>query len=386
MLGVGFVNECQINAYTKNYPLSLCFPCGNVQTKARRLFAAYFAILRAVIFTWKIRMILGIFNNKGGVGKTTYLYHLAHTIAAKGKQVLLVDGDPQCNLTAYSLSDANIERSWHAERGNSIYLALEPLHQSLGDIRDRKPLQPNTSNYPNLWLIPGDPELSNFEDTLGDTWNRAKGGSHSDLRKQSGFFRFVSAAAEKVSADITFVDLGPNLGPLNRTALTSCDYFIVPISPDLFSIRGTQNLGNKLVTWRREWDQIRTAGADSGIDLPNGAPKFLGYVRQQHNVRDNESGMTRGWSIFGTQVESAIQTNIVDKLAPLNQVMSWQDPSFDLGSIPNLHSLIPYSQQARMPVFDCTAHQGLRGAHIAKARNSRSLYDAMAETLIEIID
>jgi chromosome partitioning protein len=330
-------------------------------------------------------LILGIFNNKGGVGKTTYLYHLAHTISARGKTVLLVDGDPQCNLTAYSLKDADIERSWQSERGNSIYLALEPLHQSMGDIRDRKPTQPNSTRYPGLWLIPGDPELSNFEDTLGDTWNRAKGGSLADLRKQSGFYRYVTSAAAKVSADITLIDLGPNLGPLNRTALTSCDYFIVPIAPDLFSIRGTRNLGNKLVTWRREWDQIRAAGSDSGIELPNGSPKFLGYVRQQHNVRDNETGMTQGWRIFGSQVEQSIQANIVDKLRPLDQVMEWSEPGFDLGSIPNLHSLVPYSQQARLPIFDCTGKNGLKGAHIAKARDSRDLYNVMTDTLIGIM-
>lgn len=329
-------------------------------------------------------MIIGIFNNKGGVGKTTYLYHLAHNIAGKGKTVLLVDGDPQCNLTAYALQDASIERAWHPERGNSLFLALEPLHESMGDIRDRKPLQPDEENYPNLWLVPGDPELSKFEDTLGDSWNRARGGNAADLRKQSGFFRFVKSASAKVKADMTFVDLGPNLGPFNRTALTSCDYFITPVAPDLFSIRGTQNLGNKLVSWRSEWDQISLAGKDSGIDLPNGAPKFLGYIRQQHNVRNNEEGMTQGWNIFGQQVDSAIRANIVDKLKPLGQVLTWTDNSYNLESIPNFHSLIPYSQQARKPIFDCTSADGLRGAHIAKAAGTRALFDQMANTLIAL--
>lgn len=330
-------------------------------------------------------MIIGIFNNKGGVGKTTYLYHLAHNIASKGTKVLLIDGDPQCNLTAYALQDAAIERAWHSERGNSLFLALEPLHESMGDIRDRKPSQPNEARYPNLWLVPGDPELSKFEDTLGDTWNRAKGGNAADLRKQSGFFRFANAASSKVQADMTFVDLGPNLGPFNRTALTSCDYFIIPVSPDLFSIRGTLNLGKKLVNWRQEWDQIRSAGAGSGVDLPNGAPVFLGYVRQQHNVRNNEEGMTKGWNIFGQQIEGAIQENIVARLRPLDQVITWMDHSYCLENIPNLHSLVPYSQDARKPIFDCTSADGLRGAHIAKAAGSRELFDQMANTLIELL-
>jgi chromosome partitioning protein len=324
--------------------------------------------------------ILGIFNNKGGVGKTTYLYHLAHCLSANGKRVLLVDGDPQCNLTAYALTDKAIERAWNPMRGNSLYLALEQLHQGLGDFQYKKPSQSNKA-YPNLWLVPGDPEVSQFEDTLGDTWNRAKGGSPPDLRKQSGFFRFIRAAAEKVEADITFVDLGPNLGPLNRTALTSCDYFMVPVSADLFSIRGTQNLGNKLVIWRKEWDQVRAASEGSGIDLPNGAPKFLGYVRQQHNMRNNEAEMTKGWSIFGQRVEAAIQENIVSKLRPLGQVIDWKDNNHDLGNIPNLHSLVPYSQEARKPIFDCASQEGVRGAHLAKARDTKKLFAPMADTL-----
>ncbi len=330
-------------------------------------------------------MILGIFNNKGGVGKTTYLYHLAHMLAQHGKTVLMVDGDPQCNLTAYALSDNHITRSWADDRGNSLYLALEPLHEQMGDIRDRKPLQPNVNTYPNLWLVPGDPKLSEFEDSLGDSWTRAKGGRNADVRMQTGFYRYVKSAREKIGAEITLIDLGPNLGPLNRTALTSCDHFIVPVAPDLFSIRGTQNLGVKLVSWRREWEQIRAASIDSGIELPKGAPMFLGYVRQQHNSRNTEAGMTKGWAIFGDPMEKAISTNIVKKLRPTGQVMEWEDGGYDLGSIPNLHSLVPYSQSARKPIFDCNGQDGLRGAHLAKAIQSGELYRGMVNTLIDLI-
>ncbi len=326
-------------------------------------------------------MIIGIFNNKGGVGKTTYLYHVAHEVASRGKKVLLVDADPQCNLTAYCLTDSAIEQAWTQEHGNSLFLGIQPLHESMGDIRAPEPVQFNPG-YPNLFLIPGDPALSDFEDTLGDTWNRARGGSVSDLRKQTGIFRFIKAAAEKVGAEITFLDLGPNLGPLNRTALTSCDCFLVPVSPDLFSIRGTQNLGRKLKGWRNEWDIIRAAGADSGIDMPYGAPKFVGYVRQQHNTRNNEEGTTRGWQIFGARVSEAVRQNIIGLLEPLDQVVNWQGGGHDLGSIPNLHSLVPYSQEARKPIFDCNGADGLRGAHLAKAKETRELFDHMTAAIL----
>lgn len=61
-------------------------------------------------------MILSIFNNKGGVGKTTCLYHIANILSEKYK-VLMVDCDSQCNLTAYTLSDNEITKAWDEKRG-----------------------------------------------------------------------------------------------------------------------------------------------------------------------------------------------------------------------------------------------------------------------------
>ena len=200
---------------------------------------------------------ISLFNNKGGVGKTTFLYHLAHRLSDAGHRVLMVDCDSQCNLSAYALDDRAIERAW-AEGGNSIYRAIEPVDRTIGDIRNRAPTQLNEQ----LFLIPGDLLLSNFEDRLGDTWNGAKGGNEAALRAQSAIFRAIQNAAEKAEAEIVFIDLGPNLGALNRAALGGSDYVIVPIAPDLFSIRGTENLGSKLETWRREWDQCNRLSED----------------------------------------------------------------------------------------------------------------------------
>ncbi len=111
---------------------------------------------------------------------------------------------------------------------------------------------------------------------------------------------------------------------------THSDYFIVPMSPDLFSIRGTMNLGQKLATWRKEWDQCNEASSDD-LDLPKGAPVFLEYVMQQHNIRNNVDGMTRSWSIFGNQIESAVKENIINALNPVGQVHNWGDNNWNSG-------------------------------------------------------
>lgn len=327
--------------------------------------------------------IISIFNNKGGVGKTTYMYHIAHLLAREEKTVLMVDLDSQCNLSAYALSDLELERSWRTERGNSIWNAIERVYEGLGDIRQRQPSLVRTE-YPNLHIIPGDVLLSNFEDSLGDTWSSAKGGSAPALRVQSAIYRYIKWAADKVNAEVVMLDLGPNLGALNRAVLAASDYFIVPMSPDLFSIRGTKNLGRKLEIWRREWDQCN-ASSNSTVDLPKGAPIFLGYVMQQHNVRRNSEGMTRGWSIFGSQIESAVKENIIDILNPLGQVHDWGDNNWNIGQIPNLHSLVPYSLEAKKPVFDCTSTDGLNGAHITTARNSTQHFQPIVSKLMGIL-
>jgi chromosome partitioning protein len=325
--------------------------------------------------------IISMFNNKGGVGKTTFLFHVAHVLAQSGRRVLMVDCDSQCNLTAYTLQDMAIERAWE-EAGNSIYRAIEPVARGIGDIRNRAA----SHIRENLFLFPGDLLLSDFEDLLGDTWNAAKGGSEPAVRAQAAIYRAILQASEKSAAEVVLVDLGPNLGSLNRAVLGGSDYVIVPVAPDLFSIRGTENLGSKLAKWRKEWDQCNDAWSGS-FPIPKGSPRFLGYVMQQHNIRSNASGMTQGWQIFGNRLESAIKTHIVDKLAPLGQVVnSERSASFSLGKIPNLHSLIPYSLEARKPVFYCTSSDGLRGAHIQSARQSKALFQPIATAIVNVLN
>lgn len=332
--------------------------------------------------------VISVFNNKGGVGKTTYLFHVAHLLAGQGKRILLVDLDSQCNLSTYCLSDEVMNAAWSVD-GCSIYRVVEPIYRGLGDFRELMPVGFNP-DYPTLYLTPGDIALSNFEDRLGDSWNAALGGSEPDIRVQSALHRYIRWASNEIDADLVLVDLGPNLGALNRAVLGSSDYFIIPMSPDLFSIRGTENLGNKLLNWNNGWRQCRQAWEERGngvIEIPSGAPKFVGYVKQQHNIRDNEAGMTRGWQIFGNQVEGAIQENIIDKLAARDQVFQWQgeELNWHLGNIPNLHSLVPYSLHAKKPVFDCTGRDGLVGAHVARARESRDHYEGIVNRILQVI-
>ena len=322
--------------------------------------------------------ILSIFNNKGGVGKTTYMYHVAHLLARRGKRTLMVDCDSQCNLTSYCLSDEQIEVAW-GNSGNSIFKVIEPVYEGIGDFNQSEPL----TLEDNLFLVPGDLNLSLYEDRLGDTWNSAKGGSRPDIRIQTAIFRYINWCIDSQNIDVVLIDLGPNLGALNRALLGGSDYFITPLAADLFSLQGTQNLGNKLTFWADEWTQVKIAYNGNDLQLPNGKPKFLGYVLQQHNIRNNAAGMTKGWQIFANQITPTIQSNIIDRLIPIGQVEIRVD--YNLGQIPNLHSLIPYSLNARKPVFDCTNRDGLNGEHITSARESTNHFTGIVDIIESVI-
>ena len=127
------------------------------------------------------------FNNKGGVGKTTVINHLGYALEKKGKKVLFVDADPQCNLTAYNLTDPQIDAIWNGK--TSIYNVVEPLVGGIGDINTA--IVPHRMPSRNIWLLPGDILLSDFEQFLSERWVEVLAGREAGFRVTSGIYRWI---------------------------------------------------------------------------------------------------------------------------------------------------------------------------------------------------
>src|ERR1035441_222533 len=122
--------------------------------------------------------VVTFFNNKGGVAKTTLVYHLAWMLRELGLSVVAVDLDPQANLTASFLNDDSVEKLWSRPRRLSVYGALEPLFGGTGGIAD-----PHVEEIaPNLGLVPGDVLLSGTEQELSLAWATSLGGGISAIR------------------------------------------------------------------------------------------------------------------------------------------------------------------------------------------------------------
>lgn len=144
---------------------------------------------------------IALFNNKGGVGKTTLVYHLAHMYQRQGQRVLVVDLDPQSNLTSSFLDEEDLSFLWDEyeptfpDRQESLFSrfdlggvwtiaqAVEPIIRGKGDIRSVDPLE----MAENLWLVPGDLELSRFEDELSTNWTKGFGGGRKGAAHHVGF-------------------------------------------------------------------------------------------------------------------------------------------------------------------------------------------------------
>ena len=299
--------------------------------------------------------VVALFNNKGGVGKTTLLYHLAWMLHELGVRVLAVDLDPQANLTSAFLDDDMVEQLWSDTRRRTIYGAIAPLLEGEGGVADAYIHEVEDG----LGVVPGDLLLSKTEQELATAWPNAGDGNPRAFRVLGAFSTVARGAAQAIGAEVVLVDVGPNLGALNRSALLACDDVIVPLAPDLYSLQGLRNLGPTLQTWRQEW-LARVPRAPSGFEVPNGSMQPAGYVVLQHGVRlDRVVGAYDRWL---RRVPGEYRVSVLGTVSDDPLLEAADDPHC-LGLVKHYHSLVPMAQEARRPVFLLRSMDGAIGAH-----------------------
>ena len=212
--------------------------------------------------------VLTFFNNKSGVGKTSLVYHLAWMYAGLGLNVVAADLDPQANLTGMFLDEERLESLW-AESGPrcTVYGALQPLLEGTGDVRSPHLERPEEG----LSLIVGDIKLSSAEEELSSQWPACLDRQPRAFRVISALWRIMQRAANESDARIILVDVGPNLGALNRAVLVATDYVVVPLAADLYSLQGLRNLGPTLRSWRSEWEERYGRNPLPDLSYPQGS-------------------------------------------------------------------------------------------------------------------
>ena len=227
---------------------------------------------------------VAFFNNKGGVGKTSLVYHLAWMFAEQGRRVIAADLDPQANLSGMFLTEEAMEEMSGDPARKTINDDIAPLFDGTGDIASEPHVEEVSER---IGLLTGDLGLSRQEDDLSSQWPLCLDGNPRAFRVITAFARLICRAGTQVEADLALVDVGPNLGALNRASLVACDYVIIPLAPDLFSLQGLRNVGPALRTWREAWSERRAKKpGDLELDLPQGSMQPAGYVIMRHSVRN----------------------------------------------------------------------------------------------------
>lgn len=307
--------------------------------------------------------IIAFFNNKGGVGKTSLVYHLAWMYADFGERVLAVDLDPQANLTAAFLEEDRLEELWpEGESTDTVYGALVPLVEGTGDIREPhvEVIRREAALFDHLGLVVGDLSLSRYEDQLSENWPKAMDGDVRAFRVLSAFWRLIQAGARRHEASVVLVDLGPNLGAMNRGALISSDAVVVPLSPDLFSLQGLRNLGPTLRTWRRQWGERRERNPNRSLEIPEARMLPLGYIVLQHSVRLDRP--VKAYDRWIRRIPSIYRQFVLDEGA--GDDVSVEDDPQCLALLKHYRSLMPLAQEARKPMFHLKPADGAIGAHV----------------------
>jgi cellulose biosynthesis protein BcsQ len=296
-----------------------------------------------------------------------------------GLRTLAVDLDPQANLTAAFLDEDSLEWLWEGSGATTIYRCVQPLLE-VGDLRSPDLV----SVTPSLALLPGDLGLAGFEDELAAQWSKSLGDAelYRAFRVLTALWHAAQDAARQMAAGIVLLDVGPNLGPLNRAALVASDFVVVPLAGDLFSIQGLRNLGPTLRAWRSGWEKRRANWKDPRLDLPAGAMKPVGYVVQQHEVRLNRP--VKAYTRWLDRVPAEYRRSVLDLpdggLVP--PVLG--DPEC-LAMLKHFRSLMPMAQEARRPVFLLRPADGAVGSHAVAVQSAYQDFSAFSRTLLDRI-
>ena len=323
--------------------------------------------------------VLTFFNNKSGVGKTSLVYHAAWMLSELDRTVLVVDLDPQANLTAAFLDEDALAELWDgraSSSGGTIHQCVAPLAQ-VGDVRAPEPRRPSD----RLYLLPGDLALSGFEDLLSTEWPNCLGSTnlYRAFRVITAFWQVVQAGARESGADIVLIDVGPSLGAINRSALIATDYVVVPLAADLFSRQGLRNLGPTLRRWRGDWKKRRDNWGAPDFPLPAGDMQPIGYLIQQHGVR--LSRPVRACDRWVKQMPAEYSRNVLGDETSAT-ASDPQDDEHCIATVKHYRGLVPLARAARKPIFSLSAGDGALGSHAAAARGAFHDFRTLVESML----
>jgi cellulose biosynthesis protein BcsQ len=279
------------------------------------------------------------------------------------------------------LDEDTLENLWpDAEHPDTILGSLRPIIRGIGDLKEPHLQLVNSAPSwfsPDISLLVGDLGLSAFEDKLSASWPLCNDRDESAFRVITAFHRMITSASRQACADVALVDVGPNLGAINRAALIAADHVIIPLAPDLFSMQGLRNLGPTLRRWRTEWRERLPKNPAQDLSLPAGTMNPAGYVFMQHFAKDRRP--VKAFDRWMQRIPREYRVSVLDELDD-SPVQVDADPHC-LAKLKHYRSLMPMAMEARRPMFALKPADGAIGAHTYAVQECRKDFQQLAEKI-----
>ena len=323
---------------------------------------------------------IALFNHKGGVSKTTTTFHLGWQLASMGKRVILVDADPQSNLTGLVLGyrgPSELEDLYDEEPDRNIKSGLAPAFESMPIPIKAVKCFP-VAGRSDLFLMPGHIGLSEYEVTLGIAQELS--GSIQTLQNLPGSIsRLLTDTAKEINADYIIIDMNPSLSSLNQNLLMTSHYFVVPTTPDYYSVMAIDSLTKVIPNWHH-WSrraQRLPVLKNATYPFPEIIPKFIGTIIQ--NYRPRRGRPAKGFQQWIDQINAKVSNQLFPALYEVELTLPadvYQKVGMDdycLATIPDFNSLIAKSQETQTPIYDLTDEQiGQSGRVLEQTKTSQA--------------
>jgi len=350
---------------------------------------------------------ISVFNNKGGVGKTTLSFHLAHALAQMGHSTLIIDLDPQCNLTILSMDEEQLHRIWLAEddfvddfksakdklsandfealisETRSIHFLLKPAEDGISDIGR---LSPPLHLATNLALIPGRLSMHQYEDKIASRWSDVYQGDPLAVRTITNPREIAEAYAKQYGFEFVIMDTSPSLGVLNKVIISTTDGFVIPCMPDMFSLYGIRNIGNALAGWKKQFDTIfHLLSDEKRKSFPVNFVQLLGFTI--YNAK-KYTGVTP-WDLaiahynYAMAIPDAIEKYIQPEIRRKVSHNLLVQPIGDT-AIMHTHNTLPtMAQRYHLPMWTVPSAQNLEAGDRNTVSGNRAIYEATLDKYLE---
>ncbi len=325
-------------------------------------------------------------NNKGGVGKTTLAFNCAMSFAKQGYKTVLIDLDPQCNLSRLALGGTYYEKTLFSSAEKDIYDVLKGVTEGGGDIDFGVPFIPIQNSGGNLSLLKGSVNLSLYENLLVTAYGQASSGQQIGYFQTSAIDRFLRERGLNDEVDIFVIDTSPSLSLLNQIIFLGSDYFVVPMMPDAFSVQGIENLGMMFEKWKQKWKITGKAlsGNTESKFVLSGDGLFIGYIVNSYNVYSKQPIKDhRRWI---EEIPNKVKINLSEKHGRNGLVeKSWKAP---LAEIQDYGRIPAKCQEIGVAIFDLDPalveeiHQGTK----ENIEKSKEEFSVLSKRILQILN